>query len=119
MPLPDRNPKRRCQTALISRSQPITTATPIDDASGTAIARKPQISIRMPQIVSGLPAPAADVESFIAFLLLIARDPVDQSIYKTTAASVTAPVPFCKPNQLARIPRIRLIGNFGFDQFGE
>src|SRR5438093_6235199 len=65
MPLPDRNPKSRCQTALISRSQPITTATPIDDASGTAIARKPQISIRMPQIISGLPAPAADIELVI------------------------------------------------------
>src|SRR5207253_874613 len=65
MPLPDRNPKRRCQTALISTTQPITTATPIDDASGTAIARKPQISIRMPQIISGLPVSAADIELVI------------------------------------------------------
>src|SRR5438046_998026 len=65
MPLPDRNPKSRCQTALMSRSQPITMATPIDDASGTAIARKPQISIRMPQIISGLPVAAADIELVI------------------------------------------------------
>src|SRR5438552_18852964 len=65
MPLPDRNPKRRCQTALISTTQPITMATPIDDASGTAIARKPQISIRMPQIISGLPVSAADIELVI------------------------------------------------------
>src|SRR5437764_1945733 len=65
MPLPDRNPKSRCQTALMSRSQPITMATPIDDASGTAIARKPHISIRMPQIISGLPVSAADIELVI------------------------------------------------------
>src|SRR5437764_10785665 len=65
MPLPDRNPKSRCQTALISTTQPITMATPIDDASGTAIARKPQISIRMPQIISGLPVSAADIELVI------------------------------------------------------
>ncbi len=65
MPLPDRNPKSRCQTALMSRSQPITMATPIDDASGTAIARKPQISIRMPQIILPLPVRAADIELVI------------------------------------------------------
>src|SRR5438552_14553607 len=65
MPLPDRNPKRRCQTALISTTQPITMATPIADASGTAIARKPHISIRMPQIISGLPVSAADIELVI------------------------------------------------------
>ena len=65
MPLPDRNPKSRCQTPLMSRSQPITIATPMPDASGRVIAKNPQISIRMPQIISPLPVRAADVELVI------------------------------------------------------
>src|SRR5438046_1080992 len=65
MPLPDRNPKKRCHTPLMSRSQPMTIATPIPEASGIPVARKAQISIRMPQIMSPLPVPAADVELVI------------------------------------------------------
>src|SRR5438067_10841981 len=49
----------------MSRSQPMTIATPIPEASGIPIARKPQISIRMPQIISGLPVSAADIELVI------------------------------------------------------
>src|SRR5207248_6873852 len=44
---------------------PMTIATPIPEASGIPIARKPQISIRMPQIISGLPVSAADIELVI------------------------------------------------------
>src|SRR5437016_2784549 len=65
MPLPDRNPKSSCQTPLMSRSQPITIATPMPDASGRVIAKNPQISIRMPQIILPLPVAAVDVESVI------------------------------------------------------
>src|SRR5437763_14989025 len=65
MPLPDRNPKSRCQTPLMSRSQPITIATPMPDASGRVIAKNPQISIRMPQIILPLPVAVVDVESVI------------------------------------------------------
>src|SRR5438874_6830082 len=67
MPLPDRNPKIKCQTALISTTQPMTIATPIPEASGIPIARKPQMSIRIPQIIFPLPVAEVDVESFIAF----------------------------------------------------
>jgi hypothetical protein len=51
----------------MSRIQPMIIAAPIPEASGIVIAKNPQISIRIPQIMFPLPAPAAEVESFITF----------------------------------------------------
>ena len=51
----------------MSKTQPMTIATPIPEASGIVIAKNPQISMRIPQIIFPLPVPATEVESFITF----------------------------------------------------
>src|SRR6476659_2048760 len=65
MPLADRNPKSKCQTPVASKTQPITISTPIPEANGRPIAKNPQISMRIPQII--FPLPPMEVEPFITF----------------------------------------------------
>src|SRR4029077_14873357 len=102
MPLPDRNPKSRCQTPLMSRSQPMTIATPIPDASGRVIAKNPQTSMRIPQIIFPLPVPDMEAESFIVFspFRLDRPRPVDRSVvvsHYLTCSSVTTRIHLCNP----------------------
>jgi hypothetical protein len=53
----------------------MTIATPIPEASGIVIAKSPQISMRIPQIIFPLPVPAMEVESFITFSLFCRHQP--------------------------------------------
>src|SRR5882724_8503509 len=86
----------------MSKSQPMTMATPIPDANGIPIARNPQISIRIPQIIPPLPVRATEVESFIAFFpfRLDRPQPVDRSVVVSqylSRNSVTIRIHLCKP----------------------
>src|SRR5512133_444588 len=100
MPLPDRNPKSKCQTPVASRPQPITIATPIPDANGSVIAKNPQISMRIPQII--FPLPPMEVEPFITFspFRFDRPRPVDRSVvvsHYLPFSSVTNRIHLCNP----------------------
>src|SRR5207248_1633864 len=96
MPLPDRNPKNKCQTPLTSRTQPMTIATPIPEANGIVIAKNPQISMRIPQIIFPLPVPPMEVKPFITFSPFRFDRPVLVSQY-LSRTSVTTRIHLCNP----------------------